>query len=322
MNAMKKISHLLALCSVTLCTSNLAYAQTDEFVYVPTLEDAITGSIGALFLVPSSDFESYFAVPSFSNDGTNYNVLNVNPAYQFGIDASLGYIFDETANGVDLFFRNLSTSDSDTTVFEVTEELNANVTGDLGYDLTAFDLMFSQFAELGRFMEMRLMAGLAYVELKQNRSTDLDPSETDFSFSNQTSKFTGWGPRVGIDSRYDFFGVFGLVAGGSAGYYLGKLDTTTQITTSPGVSENATDTQDNHGVMNFRANIALDFLFVYDDMDNSNMGLEAGYLIDYYDDGVGSQNLIAITSAGIAGEPLSTSAVSFSGPYINLKGTF
>ncbi len=320
---MKKLFSLLALGSVTLCTSHLALAQTDDFVYVPTLEDAITGSIGALFLIPSSDFESYFAVPSLSDDGTNYNVLNVNPDYEFGIDASLGYIFDETANGVDLFFRNISTSDNDTTVFEITDEPDATVTGNLGYDLTAFDLMFSQFAELGRFMEMRLMAGLAYVELKQNRSTDLDDDPaTTFNLSNQTSKFTGWGPRVGIDSRYDFFGVFGLVAGGSAGYYLGKLDTTTQIVNSPGITENATDTQDNHGVMNFRANIAFDFLFVYDDMDNSNIGLEAGYLIDYYDDGVGSQNLIGITSAGIAGEPLSTSAVSFSGPYINLKGTF
>ncbi|MGA2655769.1 MAG: Lpg1974 family pore-forming outer membrane protein [Gammaproteobacteria bacterium] len=321
---MNNLSRQLCLYSLTLCASSIALAQTDEFVYVPVLDGGITGSVGALYLVPSSDFESYFAVPSSPSAGeTNYDVLNVNPNYQWGIDASLGYIFDDTANAVDLFFRNISTSDTDTSKFDTSPTNTATVTGNLGYDLTAFDLMFSQFVDFGRYMEMRFMAGLAYVELKQNRNTDLENDPTDtFNLSNQTSKFTGWGPRVGIDSRYDFFGGFGLVAGGSFGYYLGKLDTTTYLLTTADTTENATDNQDNHAVMNLRANIALDFMFIYDDKDNSVFGLEAGYLIDYYDDGVGSVNLNGITSAGIAGEPMSTSAVSFSGPYINLKGSY
>lgn len=326
---MKNLSRQLFIFTLTVSASS-AFAQTDDFVYVPTLEDAITASVGALYLVPSSDFESYLAVPSMPNgEETSYNVLNADPAYQWGIDASLGYIFDQTANGVDLFFRNLSTSDSTTTTFATLKDptVTANVTGDLGYDLTAFDLMFSQFVELGRFMEMRFMAGLAYVELKQNRSTDVDDDPVDddptmLIFSDQTSKFTGWGPRIGVDSRYDFFGGFGLVAAGSFAYYLGELDTTLTFSANDVTPETATDNLNNHAVMNFRANIALDFVTEYDDKNHLTFGVEAGYLFDYYNDGVGSVNILGIEGIGAAGEGLNTTAVSFSGPYINLKGEF
>lgn len=319
---MKNLFRRFFIYSFTLCASSVALAQKNDFVYIPVLDGGITGSVGALYLVPSSDFESYFVEPSLSGSTTTYDVLNVNPNYSFGIDASLGYIFDDTANAVDLFFRNISTSDSDTTEYE-TPVPTIDVTGNLGYDLTAFDLMFSQFAELGRYMELRLLAGLAYVELKQNNNTSLskDTDINNFVSSDDTSKFTGWGPRVGIDARYDFFGGFGLIAGGSAAYYLGKLDTTAEIVNIDS-SETATDTQDNHGVMNFRANIALDFVFSTDDKDNSMLGLEFGYLIDYYDDAIGSENINTINQVGTAEQAIATSAVSFSGPYINLKGIY
>jgi hypothetical protein len=290
-----------------------AYGETSDYVYVPVLESGLSWSVGALFLTPTSDFESYGAIPT----DAGYDVLNVSPTYQFGIDASLGYIFDETANSVDLFFRNLSTSDDDTTTFDA-----VNVTGNLGYDLTAFDLMASQYINLGRAMQLRLMAGLAYVELKQNRNSNAGAQLEEASLSSQDSKYTGWGPRVGIDSRYEFFGGFGLVGGGSMAYYLGELTSNTTILDEPDTTT-ANDTVDNHGVMNIRANLGLDFVLETEDEGESSFwGLELGYLIDYYDDGVASTNLLGIESIGTAGEALSTSAVSFSGPYINLKGVF
>lgn len=317
---MKNISRQLLLGSLIFSATNIAFGQTENYVYVPTLESGITYSVGALYLVPASDFESYYTITSTSSGNVANEVLNIDPSYQFGIDASLGYIFDDTANGVDLFFRNISTSDSKTTAFSDPSLTNPSVTGTLDYDLTAFDLMFSQFINIGRFMETRLMAGLAYTELKQNRTshTTADNATLDF---DPASKFTGFGPRVGVDSRYDFFGGFGLVAGGSFAYYLGELDATTNIEEN-GKPTTGSDTLDNHAVMNIRANIALDFLVTYDDRDNSTAGLELGYLIDYYDDGIGSNNLFGIINIGATGEAISTSAVSFSGPYINLKGVF
>ncbi|MFA6037142.1 MAG: Lpg1974 family pore-forming outer membrane protein [Legionellales bacterium] len=327
---------LYSLTALTICVSNLAYAE-EELMTVPELEGGISASIGTIYLNPSSDYESYFTVlhqPDGPGGSTQVEVLNVTPDYEFGIDAALGYIFTDTANDIELSYRYLNTSDSSFDTFTDASDGNGgtiegNTTGYLDYNLNAVDLMMGQFMNVGQHMQMRFNAGLSYVELKQERETILNATGSTPNtgeLSSQTSKFSGIGPRVGIDSRYDFGQGIGILAGGSMAYYLGELDLDVYFNpdsqSDPDSRNSYEDQLDDHAVMNFRANLALDYVYFFNDEERSTLGLELGYLIDYYADGIGASNIASGVMPVIFGEPAYTTAISFSGPYLNLKGIY
>jgi hypothetical protein len=320
---------LCGLGALTLAHSAYAHEEEKENllgnpVSTPVFEGGVTASIGTFYVTPSAENEYYGASlnSNVEEDISAASVLNVDPGYDFGIQATLGYIFENTANGIELSFRNITTSDSDSAAGI---ELNGSIDepGDLhsnlGYELNAFDLMISQFIDIGNNMQMRFAGGLAYVELEQTQDTSfepLDPAATD-SAANNKSEFTGWGPRLGIDARYDFGQGFGIVAGGSVAYFLGELTIDSTLFAHDLPNQESLHVQneiDSHGVTNLRGNLGIDYVFFFDD-EASTLGLELGYLADYYADGVGNLN-------GIDFATIDNFATTFSGPYVNLKGVF
>lgn len=319
MMKMKNV-YLGSLTSLVVIASSIAHA--DEGVYVPTLEGGLTASVGTFIVTPTSDYQDYTA---FLNDDGTATVQNVNPGYDWGINASLGYVFEETANSVELFFRNISTSDT-TSGFGTTEffeTLTGDFSGDLGYELNSFDLMFSQFVNLGEVMQVRLSGGLAYVELEQNQNIIVSPAADPDAVAtiSSESEFKGWGPRVGIDTRYEFgegLEGLGIVGGGSMAYYLGDLDYTYATSSDIGVQ----DDPGNHAVLNFRANLGLDYVYFFDNDERSTLGLEIGYLIDYYGDAAEYTNLDTAGDSVVMATSTDTTAISFAGPYVELKGVF
>ena len=98
--------YLSSLTSTAILASGFAYAET--LVTVPTFEGGLTASVGTFYVVPSSEEISSL----IDDDNGNFSTAEINPDYQFGIDASLGYVFEDTANSIELFFRNINTSDS------------------------------------------------------------------------------------------------------------------------------------------------------------------------------------------------------------------
>ncbi len=340
---------LYSLSSLAMLSSSVVYA--DQMVTAPTLEGGITASIGTFLATPSSDFETYShaafqnrldvieaqdIIPIISG-ASSVTAFDVDPDSTFGIEASLGYIFEETANGIELTYRNLNTSDkaddfSETggkgyNVCEKTmDNCSINAHGDLGYELNSGDLLISQFINIGDNMQMRLVGGLAYVELewdlKSNSTiTDTVTSEIVETFSSEEkSEFTGWGPRVGTDVRYDFGQGFGIVGGGSLAYYLGEMNMNASEVSH--ISQNTAGTFENelnsHSVVNLRGNLGVDYVYFFDNDEGSTIGLELGYLVDFYDDAIGTW--VGSSTSGIL-DPETTS-VTFSGPYVNLKGVW
>ncbi|MGA2655768.1 MAG: Lpg1974 family pore-forming outer membrane protein [Gammaproteobacteria bacterium] len=277
----------------------------NNFATVPKLEGGFTASIGALLLVPSSELDSYY----FSESGDNVTALNINPSSQFGFDAAVGYIFERTPNGVELSFRDINTSD------DASDDDSAST--NLDYHLRAVDLMFGQFVDFGQQVQMRFAAGVAYAELKRDQNTNITSAG-----SNQTTEYSdykGIGPRIGLDARYDFGQGFGIVGSGSLAYLLGKMKTSFSAVDSETV--NVTNNNDDQAVMNLRGNLGIDYVYFFENELRYTLGIELGYLIDYYDDSVRSLNLLPIPHAGTA-QYENTSALSFAGPYLNLKGVF
>lgn len=315
----KSVPSFIYLFSPLLLTSQIAFAHVfaieDEAtmpyepihggaVTVPVLEGGFSATIGALYLVPTSDNQSYGV--NVTPDALS--VLNFDTDYEFGLDVVLGYIFPETANAIELFYRELSTSDDATHTVLIDDEIEESLHGDISYDLNAVDLMISQFIDVGHFMQMRFLGGLSYLDLSQNKKVHRHDDEVNIK---NDSDFNGLGLRVGVDGRYDFGSGFGIVGGGSAAYYMGELDIS-------GHSDDVAleDNRDNHTVANFRANLGIDYVFFMGNEaeEHSTLGFELGYLFDYYNDAAGD-----IAADGLN---LDTFAVSFNGPYFNLKGIF
>lgn len=161
---------------------------------------------------------------------------------------------------------------------------------------------------------------------------------TDFS-ATETSKFNGLGPRVGMDARYDFgeaMAGFGIVGGASLAYYLGDTDLTVDTIESDATGEaspnieTATDNINNHSITNLRANLGIDYVYFFDNEELSTLGIEVGYMVDFYDDAIAGFQGVASLNGGEANSGVvQTSAVSttndpltFSGPYVQLKGVF
>ncbi len=339
---------IYSLTSLAVMTSSLAYA--GQVVTVPTLEGGLTAEIGTFYVQPSAETFGYASVPTGSSgDGFENSlntVQNLNPDYQFGIDAMLGYIFEETANGIELSYRNIGTSDTDAITYPSSSNLNQKVqpnefidtSFDAGFELNAFDLMISQYINIGNSMQMRFNGGLSYVELEEQGTlnsasmSDLGKATaTDTVYAHAKSKFTGWGPRVGIDARYDFGQGIGIVGGGSLAYYLGtfKLNSTSIETEDPGTpdefitTDQVVDNIDGQSITNLRANLGIDYVFFFEEAEGTTLGLELGYLVDYYADAVvavGGKDSGNVNGGTLV--PVIPYDVTFSGPYLSLKGVF
>ena len=337
---------IYSLTSLAVMASSMAHAS--QLVTAPTFEGGLTATIGTFYVQPSSENLAYEVVTDTSGGINDFEsvstVYNLDPEYSFGLQAALGYIFEDTANGIELSYRNLGTSDSASTTFPVDEDSQAqkeefdNVFTDTnfeaGFELNAFDLMISQFIDIGTHMQMRFNGGLAYVELEEQGTRDrvtagdvIDPGKAlEELIQTQTaiakSEFTGWGPRVGIDARYDFGQGIGIVGGGSLAYYLGEFDFNsnhvTETFAGPISASDRTvqDDIDGQSVTNLRANLGIDYVYFFEGKEGSTLGLELGYLVDYYADGVIA---VGVNNNNTTVLPYD---VTFSGPYLNLKGAF
>ncbi len=207
-------------------------------VTVPVFEGGITASIGTIYVVPTSvDDQSFGLEENSSVDAIS--VVNFDPDYEFGIDASLGYLLPDTANAIEFYYREVSTNDhlthdDDITVVGAPE----SVKGTLSYDLNAYDLMISQFIDVGDYMQMRFAGGASYLDFTQHIKYVTTPDDAEFEKNN--SDYSGWGLRVAIrtEHRYDFGQGFGIVGGGSLGYYLGTLDVSSLLATEVTVEDN------------------------------------------------------------------------------------
>jgi hypothetical protein len=281
-----------------------ALVKENNFATVPKLAGGITASLGTFLAVPSSDLNSYY----FSESDDDFKVLNVNPGSEYGFEAAFGYVFEHSANSVELLFRDINTSDN------ASDDDSAST--NLDYHLRALDLMFGQFMDLGQQLQMRFAAGISYAELKRDQTVEITNTPNQAS---EYSDYKGLGPRIGLDARYDFGQGFGIVGGGSLAYFLGKMKTEFSGISSSTV--NVTNNNDDQAVMNLRGNVGIDYVYFFDNEQRSTAGIEFGYLIDYYDDSVRTVNTVAIPNPGTA-QYETTAALSFAGPYLNLKAAF
>jgi len=301
---MKKLT--LSVIAAGLATVSAAYAATPTGsapfqVTVPNLKAGPSFTLEGLFLrSTNSDLE--YQQTNDINGNTQSHTLT--PGYGLGFGVGMGYVFPESGNDVQINWQHFNHS----TTTDPVGDASSSKSSDGTFKFDTIDLDVGQYLDIGTRFQTRLFAGLRYAALKQDVSNTTLTAATDFSDASSSvednvSKFTGIGPRLGVDATYHINNSFGVVSHLATGLLIGNVDYDQTTTATTGNSTITTDTQ-TRVVPEFDAKLGFDYTVPFKDQA-SNMTVEAGYQVTQYVDAIDSQN--------------STGGIGFNGPYLNLN---
>jgi hypothetical protein len=262
---MKKLS--LALAAIGLSSSIFAAlpVTTDPTVVnIPALDGGFVIGLMGDYLEPSPT-NGDLDYASFNNGPTSsfYSHLNdVDPGYNWGWGANIGYVFPQTGNDINLAYSYLSASNTNHSVtqfpnnfsligipsfnfsygglFEsVSDFFNiAAATAKAEYTLNQIDLTVGQFINVGCRLRLHPNAGLRWASLDRDLYTsyaaqyitnhgDSTAATTNidvFSLAaHDSSDFSGIGPVAGLDASYYLGMGFGAVMHVDGALLIGTL---------------------------------------------------------------------------------------------------
>lgn len=206
------------------------------------------------------------------------DVSNVGESsYDWGTYAQIGYLFSGTGNDLTVDYTYLRAGDKE------------------ALDLDAANLEIGQRLTTGAF-DVRLFTGLRYAHL--NYSMD---ASTPGNTLTLTNLFHGVGPRMGVDTRYQLGGCFGLDAHVNTALMVGKVNTTAQNNLF-GVSASM-----NRIVPELDAKAGIDYTYPLPGCNKSVIAIELGYQTSNY---FNTFNTDYIRGSGDA---------NFDGAYLDIK---
>lgn len=262
MSNIKRLS--LALLALGLSAPAFAADCCSSSVLVPSQHGGFKVGIDALYLRPTSSGLDYATL--VLNNQTNFALgyernQVIDPSYDWGVYAQVGYLFPCTGNDLTLGYTYLNnnntssviaptpgtdtTSNSGIAVLPLSVLAQATdpdvltdpvlfgaVEGKSEYTLNVVDLEAGQRFTTGAY-DMRMFAGLRYANIDTTLKSFAHPfpegSTGDVNtslagFQDFHSQFRGIGPRIGVDARYCLSSGFGLDADLSTSLLVGTVD--------------------------------------------------------------------------------------------------
>jgi hypothetical protein len=387
---MKKVSLALATAGLTASLGAFAAMPTDAAPFqlvVPNLKSGMDITLEGLYLQPTNSDLDYATVASTTASGfvvtNNTNVQTVDPDYNFGFRVGLGYTFEDSGNDVQLAWTHFSHTDNDNPSFGPNDVLTTrlgvpfasdeprlseylDVSSQVETKLDSVDLDVGQYIDVGTRLRMRLFAGLRFAEVSSDLSSDYNLNIASDGFAKEDnsyyvnvdyqekfdSKFTGIGPRVGVDSVYHIGNCFGVVAHAALALLVGQTESSTSYTVGidaniPGgdpdfdfdfldngvaLSANVNSDDVSRVVPVLDAKLGLNYTHVFD--NESQLTIEGGYQATQYIDAIDRLDASLDTSLieevdydGLGSNALAipvpatrtTSSVGFNGPYLSVN---
>lgn len=217
---------------------------------------------------------------------------------------------------------------------------NANARVD--YDLDQVDLTAGQYINVGCRLTLHPFAGLRWAQLDRKLTENyFAPGSTSGTAGtvtignngtlalNEKSDFEGIGPIAGLDATYYVDQGFGVVGHFDTGLLVGNVDsqtteamvglnTTVVGSATPASTFNATYKADsNHRLVPVAdAKLGLDWTYLFNNTDNSDVTVEAGWQVSHYWNAVDRLTITDGPGAAITGRK--TSDFGLSGPYLNV----
>lgn len=344
---MKNIKRL-SLGLIALGLSASAFA--NSAVLLPSQHGGFKVGIDALYLRPTNNGLDYATTITFP---TNYPLgfernATIDPSYDWGFYAQVGYLFPCTGNDITLGYTYLNSNNHDSvvappavggtptgiiSVFPLSDLAETDTTigefgsaeGTAAFTLKVIDLEAGQRFTTGAY-DMRMFAGLRYAHINQSLETAANPfnlapvDEVNTTIAGSQkfgSEFRGIGPRIGVDARYCLSSGFGLDANLSTSLLVGTLDSYYDATTitagTPSLVENFTakNGSNSHIVPVLEAKLGGDYTYILNPRCKSALVLEAGYQVANYFNA--SEKRITFFPIGNANN------VAFDGPYLGVK---
>jgi hypothetical protein len=240
---MKRLT--LALAAIGLSTASFT-ASAEINVSIPQFQGGLVAGITGLYSEPSSSNGDLDYV-TINNNTTATTALNpqvtlkaVNPGFDFGWGANLGYVFPNTGNDVNLSYWHLNTSDSSSATAPAGGSLNSisfPLTANLQiaggpinplplsitqssakaeFRLNQVDLTAGQYVDVGSLLEVHPFVGLRYADVKRTLSSNNSGNITSFIATalSTASTFiaTGLAASESLSETSDFDGI-GPLAG-------------------------------------------------------------------------------------------------------------
>jgi Legionella pneumophila major outer membrane protein precursor len=231
-------------------------------VFVPDLTPGFQFTAGFLLLKPGADNLGFATITTFLPlENPQWAVQTLNPAYQPGFTIGASYTFPCSGKDIQTNWEHLRTSDSTSVAVSDTatqwispfsqtgpstsEQANqvgifhfksAQAQVDFDYDMVTIDA--GQTVNIGSGTRIRLFAGLSWVRLQEQLISTFyndpnivpvppviaPPNQSLHSFSlNNTSAFTGVGPRLGLTTAQNLSYGFTFVGQLSAAILAGSM---------------------------------------------------------------------------------------------------
>lgn len=347
MKKIRKTGHLLGC---FLLTSTAAYATGTT---IPTPASGLSISLTGYYLQPNANNLQY-AVYTHPLPITrpNWSQIMLTPQYSPGFDLGLHYPVGEPVNRVNLDWFYLSTDES--TSFSASGAnssiappyyfgpLAQALVGSFADDNVKFvvsnvGLTFSRMMNVSDHIQINPSAGLSFAYLKQEISSTyvgVDSSSEPYTISAyNTSKFTGLGPRLGIDATYFFTNRLGLMVSVGGSLLAGEMRSNTNFNSYGAgntVAANTTlaDQNENSIVPEADSKLELNYNLPINP-NGERMTFALGYLFTAYFDGITQVVPTSLVPGAFNGGTIAIetsgqvqSNLNLNGPYATLVWSF
>jgi len=342
MGTMKRLSFVLVVLSLL---SASAFASST--VLVPSQHGGLKVGIDALYLRPANSDLNYATNVIFSNGpgpGSQYHG-DIDPSYDWGFYAQIGYLFPCTGNDLTLGYTYLHSDDADSIVAPVPVFSFLGVTavlpsgqifgtafgsgeGKAKFSLNAVDLEGGQRFTSGAY-DMRMFTGLRYANINDELQIFGGPLSSGGVLSGTEvfkSQFRGIGPRIGVDSRYCLSSGFGIDGNLSAALLVGQVDShydsnlVIATSTPPTILRfEAKNGSENRVIPMLEAKLGVDYTYLMDCRCKSSLTFEAGYQATSYFNAADHVRVADPNDIGSFAYQNSTSDVAFDGIYLGVK---
>jgi hypothetical protein len=172
---------------------------------------------------------------------TNVGVNDFNNDWNWGFVLAAAYYFG-TGNDINLNWTHFvhtadqtDTADEGYYIGDVLDDSEAldQVSTSVGNDFNSLNLEFGQLVHFGDHVDTRFHAGLQWAQVDESlEQTGLNTSDDSLSTDSAsvTSDFDGIGPRLGMDSAYNFGNGLSLFGDLAASLLVGSVKTTSSET--------------------------------------------------------------------------------------------
>jgi hypothetical protein len=250
------------------------------------------------------------------NVGYTSILKNVDLGYDWGWGVNVGYTFAQTGNDINLNYFHFDSDAISSAIAPPGGIIDTNIVNikeKADYDLDQVDLTGGQSINVGCRLRLHFSSGLRWSDVKHEFNDDFLQRNQNPALPNghvvatEKNDFDGVGPLVGIDANYYLGMGFGIVGHIDSALLIGNIDTKSNATTVNFVNPNTTITitgdfkakSTRRVVPVTDAKLGADYIYLFNNSQNSNLTLEVGYQVSNY---FNSVDMLSISPNGVIQE--------------------